>query len=502
MMVAKFQHNHWALVQPLCSNLPLRHPQADVGYRVAPFPIPSAQAAHGVCGRTALSPATRRRRSAFWWLAIAAVLGVVRVARADIDLTGTWDLFISLLPGSAEQLTVVQTGISVSMTIGGSTSTGMIDPVGGSFFVSSNTSLCHDFTLVGLAAPDGGTMRGTGTTEVIVPGVPTPEGCVTLGLDFAAVRQGAAPACGDGKLDPGESCDDGNRLFGDCCTPICTLEPAGRRCTDDGRACTLDICDGAGACTHPAAPAGTICRAVAGSCDVAEVCDGVSPSCPADEVLPAGTECGPSGACNPAETCDGSTAFCPQPPDSDLDGVPDPCDVCPNGIMAEAPRLRLGKYDGKPGNDVLIAAAAFPLSSAAAAFLDPVAQGLQIVVDREPGITRELDVVVPPGLFDPVTRQGWKVGKSGLTWTFRGADPTLAVTRVSVELSLKKGRRVAVKATGKRRTYAAAALPAPPLVLALVLEPPGATSPACGEVAFRDPGRCKLESKGTVLDCR
>jgi cysteine-rich repeat protein len=32
------------------------------------------------------------------------------------------------------------------------------------------------------------------------------------------------PTCGDGQRDPGEDCDDGNTIDGDCCTAHCVLE--------------------------------------------------------------------------------------------------------------------------------------------------------------------------------------------------------------------------------------------------------------------------------------
>ena len=55
--------------------------------------------------------------------------------------------------------------------------------------------------------------------------------------------------CGDGVLDAGEACDDGNQLDGDCCSSACTFEAAGSVC-DDASACTeTDVCDGGGSCT-------------------------------------------------------------------------------------------------------------------------------------------------------------------------------------------------------------------------------------------------------------
>lgn len=49
-------------------------------------------------------------------------------------------------------------------------------------------------------------------------------------------------ACGNGIVTAGEACDDGNLVDGDCCGVACQLEPDGSSC-DDGRVCTrLDAC--------------------------------------------------------------------------------------------------------------------------------------------------------------------------------------------------------------------------------------------------------------------
>lgn len=71
-----------------------------------------------------------------------------------------------------------------------------------------------------------------------------------------------ASTCGDGTLDAGEQCDDGNRADGDCCASDCTFEASGAACTDDASACTTDHCDGAGACVHAAI-----------TCDACLACD-------------------------------------------------------------------------------------------------------------------------------------------------------------------------------------------------------------------------------------
>jgi cysteine-rich repeat protein len=57
--------------------------------------------------------------------------------------------------------------------------------------------------------------------------------------------------CGDGVIDAGEECDDGNTVDGDCCDSGCLFEPSESTCTDDGIACTNDVCDGLGNCHAP-----------------------------------------------------------------------------------------------------------------------------------------------------------------------------------------------------------------------------------------------------------
>jgi cysteine-rich repeat protein len=54
--------------------------------------------------------------------------------------------------------------------------------------------------------------------------------------------------CGDGIVEPGESCDDGNTADGDCCSSGCALEGVGLACSDSNACSQEDACDGAGRC--------------------------------------------------------------------------------------------------------------------------------------------------------------------------------------------------------------------------------------------------------------
>jgi hypothetical protein len=58
---------------------------------------------------------------------------------------------------------------------------------------------------------------------------------------------------------------------------------------------------------------GFVCRASAGACDAAEVCDGVAWTCPTDRAATAGTVCRPAaaGGCDVAESCNGTAFTCP-----------------------------------------------------------------------------------------------------------------------------------------------------------------------------------------------
>ncbi len=56
-----------------------------------------------------------------------------------------------------------------------------------------------------------------------------------------------ASACGNGVVDDGEQCDDGNMDDSDCCTSACTTAPLGTPC-DDGDSCTSGDACFVGAC--------------------------------------------------------------------------------------------------------------------------------------------------------------------------------------------------------------------------------------------------------------
>jgi uncharacterized delta-60 repeat protein len=83
------------------------------------------------------------------------------------------------------------------------------------------------------------------------------------GPDELVVSRLVLAQCGDGVVQAGEGCDDGNTDPGDCCDSTCALEADESPCGDDGSVCTADVCR-AGTCTH-AVPAEAGCLTASAS---------------------------------------------------------------------------------------------------------------------------------------------------------------------------------------------------------------------------------------------
>ncbi len=182
-----------------------------------------------------------------------------------------------------------------------------------------------DSTIVSVGrCPDGSGGAGEASVYQVTP--PTP---------------GAAndcDPCGNGAIDSGESCDDGaaNGTSSSCCTISCTFQPMGTACGDPTATdCDApDTCSMTGTCEDRLDPPDTECRADTGPCDVAEVCDGTSKSCPPDSSEPDGTACGDGTVCNGDEVCMSGSCMAGTAPDCD-DSDPCTADSCaePGGCM-------------------------------------------------------------------------------------------------------------------------------------------------------------------------
>src|SRR5438128_2557072 len=176
--------------------------------------------------------------------------------------------------------------------------------------------------------PITGSPCGTNFFRVEGPGLP-PGGVET---NLWSVLGKKVAICGNGLLDPGEQCDDGNTLDGDCCSSTCQFEPAGAPCASPTPCLTATTCDGAGvcgggtptlaacndgnACTTADTCAGGVCvGGPALNCNDGNVC--TDDACdPATGCLntPNTAPCTDGNACTTADTCAGGVCVGGPPP--------------------------------------------------------------------------------------------------------------------------------------------------------------------------------------------
>jgi cysteine-rich repeat protein len=231
------------------------------------------------------------------------VIAVPATARAGVDLTGRWGvraLGFGSPVGCLVEVTQRDSNLQVvgSCTVAGALQlSGNIDPATGTFAVSGHSEVCTTLTAAGSAAADGQSFSGTVSCMV---------GPLALQGTFRASH------CGNGILDPGEDCDDGNVFDGDCCSSVCRFEASSSPCPDGGNGCTDDLCDGHGHCQHLPDPglAGAACGpfdlCATGHCDATGVC--VREPRPDGFPCDAGDPC-TSGACLQGQ-CVGGPPMC------------------------------------------------------------------------------------------------------------------------------------------------------------------------------------------------
>jgi hypothetical protein len=278
---------------------------------------------------------------------LGANAGTVRVFTLA---SGSWsaDSSISITDGQDGD----QLGFSVALTADGRRL--VAGAPGDDVDVVSAAGSARVFDLVGASWREGGLARPTTLAEeafgrsVAIAS----DGVSILAGGDAADTLAGADAGGAWALvargEPGESCGSGTHCAsGFCADGVCCDTACGGGVADDCQACVASLtggtdgrcaplddataprtvcravagdCDveercvaGSTACpTDTVDPAGTACRVASGACDLEERCDGAGPACPADALAAAGTECrAAAGVCDVAEACDGAARTCP-----------------------------------------------------------------------------------------------------------------------------------------------------------------------------------------------
>ena len=172
------------------------------------------------------------------------------------------------------------------------------------------------------------------------PAGPTDGACdgVTGDVDADPFLAAIAPCvacatnaeCDDGLFCTGaETCDMSGACLaasdpcigGPDCENVCNeaaddcIVPAGTVCRASAGSCDVqETCTGLGGSCPADAKSTAVCRAAGGVCDVVESCDGVNDACPADVLEPATTVCrAASGGetCDAPESCTGLSPVCP-----------------------------------------------------------------------------------------------------------------------------------------------------------------------------------------------
>ncbi|MCC6847359.1 MAG: hypothetical protein IT294_02570 [Deltaproteobacteria bacterium] len=155
------------------------------------------------------------------------------------------------------------------------------------------------------------------------------------------------------------------------------------------------------------------------------------------------------------------------------------------------PKLRLGKMLAPGGDDTLAFAGVLPAPPIA---LDADVAGVAFRLDD--GVGSVVDVTLPPGAYDKVTKTGWKVDKKRTTW--RWSHPKAGAPSGIVKATLAVHARhatLAVSVKGAAGTFAATA----PVVVTLDLPATG----TCGATHFAvGTEGCRVTSRGKTLACK
>lgn len=81
------------------------------------------------------------------------------------------------------------------------------------------------------------------------------EDCCSDACDVCGFCGGPTDDCGNGTIEVGEDCDDGNTADGACCSSTCTFESTATACSGTNLCTSGGQCDGAGSCVVTAQPA-------------------------------------------------------------------------------------------------------------------------------------------------------------------------------------------------------------------------------------------------------
>jgi DNA-binding beta-propeller fold protein YncE len=193
---------------------------------------------------------------------------------------------------------------------------------------------------------------------------------------------------------------------------------------------------------------------------------------------------------------DGAHVYTSEPGASELEAFSvDPCSP-----IVSSTRVRLQRIgtDVVPGNDRFKIAGQVQLRDGSFADLDPLADGLRVIVEAAGGTPR-VDVTLPGGAYAGRGTAGWKLNGSGTRWSFvdRTGAPANGIDKVKItDRSKRLPSLVALAVSGRNGTYPVVAGDEP-VAVRLVLDATG----RCAVTAFT-PDDCRFNGAGNTLACR
>jgi len=177
-------------------------------------------------------------------VSMGAVL-VALPARADVNLLGQWQVQVENEPPSQPYSGVWTFSPSFfgpgwvnAQSPNGVPLSGPFNPETRNFSVIANTPQCDN--AFGVAPRLDGTLDASGVSFEGTLALPTTApfpGCLIRTHQVTAQR-----LCGNGAVDAGEQCDDGNALNGDCCSSTCQRAPIGTSCGTCGSCNAIGTC--------------------------------------------------------------------------------------------------------------------------------------------------------------------------------------------------------------------------------------------------------------------
>jgi hypothetical protein len=202
-----------------------------------------------------------------------------------------------------------------------------------------------------------------GDDGICAAGTPLDDGtgCATTAVPDGVCRGGVCVSvlCGNGEVDDGEECDDGNEVADDGCEINCAYSCHAAAACNDDEFCTIDSCvpntagmiceyenstdscDDDSACTESDTCSGGTCSGTAVDCDDDDDCtdDGCEAATGCTHAFNTtgcddGNDCTGGDTCDGAGTCAGTTFTCPCTVLTDCD-VYDDGDLCNGRLLCD-----------------------------------------------------------------------------------------------------------------------------------------------------------------------